>query len=349
MRSCSSGFSRANSPSVPKPALLTSMSMVIRRSASVRATSSAAPGSDRSIGSTVAVMLCARDSSSASACSFGGAAREQNEIPPPGGDQPRQVLADSPRRTRDERDFRHESDCTEFGGGMGGATETLDGGPELTGSTRRHEDERRRTKAVERSRPVSPDATPVLGRRRESLRDLFVRPSSLRSGLRVEPVLRPLRQPITSPHCHRVDLHAQAGARQARDLDGRARGTVVAEHPGVDAVHLLELGHVDEEDAAAHDVAEARARGLEDGRDVAQRLLGLRLHVVGQVAGAGIAAGLAGDEDEVADDDAGRVGADRRGELEPWSRVSGWRCRHAGDATAARARRAKSQFRSLTF
>ena len=51
--------------------------------------------------------------------------------------------------------------------------------------------------------------------------------------------------------------------------------------------------------------------GLEDGGDVSQRLLGLRLDVVGQVAGLRVASGLAGHEDEVADDDAGGIGADR--------------------------------------
>src|SRR5712691_5995380 len=63
--------------------------------------------------------------------------------------------------------------------------------------------------------------------------------------------------------CDRVDLGAQTLTGQAGHLHGGARGPMVAEHARVDAVHLRELPHVDQEDAAAQDVLQAGARGLE--------------------------------------------------------------------------------------
>ena len=93
----------------------------------------------------------------------------------------------------------------------------------------------------------------------------------------------PVANSPRSNHRHRVDLDAQTGARAAprprpscapaggRRTSGRRRRS------------SSELGHVDEEDAAANDLAQARAGGLENGGDVAQRLFGLRLHVLGQL------------------------------------------------------------------
>src|SRR6185503_6985012 len=51
-----------------------------------------------------------------------------------------------------------------------------------------------------------------------------------------------------------VDLDAQPLARQRGCLNRRARGTMLAEHAFVDAIHLPELLHVEEKHAAAQHV-----------------------------------------------------------------------------------------------
>ena len=71
-------------------------------------------------------------------------------------------------------------------------------------------------------------------------------------------------------HDHAVDLDLDA-ARQGGDLDGRARGLRLREERRVDLVHRREVVDVGEEDAAAHDVAEAGAGLLEDAADVLER------------------------------------------------------------------------------
>ena len=161
MRDCSCGFARANSPDVPKPALLTNTSMPIRRSARMRATSSAAPGSDRSMASTVAVILCAADSSSARVCSFAALRASSTRSLPPAAIRRREILTDSTRRTRHERDFRHDAIVQSLELGDAGEREAT----EPTGSTRRHEDERRRTKPVEARRPADRSRRRPNGRR----------------------------------------------------------------------------------------------------------------------------------------------------------------------------------------
>ena len=66
----------------------------------------------------------------------------------------------------------------------------------------------------------------------------------------------------------------------------------------VDAVHLRELAHVEQEDAAPQHVLQAGPGRLEDGLDVFQALLGLLLDIVRDAAGRRIGAALPGDEDE---------------------------------------------------
>ena len=51
---------------------------------------------------------------------------------------------------------------------------------------------------------------------------------------------------------------------------------MIAKHPRVNRIHFLKIGHMDEEDAAADHMAETGAGTLQNGRDVAQRLLRLR-------------------------------------------------------------------------
>src|SRR6478672_6812586 len=69
---------------------------------------------------------------------------------------------------------------------------------------------------------------------------------------------------------YRIDLDAQLFAGERRDTDRGARGTMRAEHPRVDAVHLLELAHVDEKHAAAEHVLQARTCCFENRLDVLQ-------------------------------------------------------------------------------
>ena len=73
-----------------------------------------------------------------------------------------------------------------------------------------------------------------------------------------------------------IDFDAQSVARQPRHLHRRPRRAVRAERARVDLVHLRELFHVDEEHAAADDVLQAGAGGLENRGDVLQDLFGLR-------------------------------------------------------------------------
>src|SRR6267378_6132583 len=83
----------------------------------------------------------------------------------------------------------------------------------------------------------------------------------------------------------RVDLYAHPIARQPGDLDRGSRRTMIAEHARVDAVHLLELAHVDQEHAAAQHVLQARAGRFQDRLHVPETLLGLLLHIVRYFSG----------------------------------------------------------------
>ena len=90
---------------------------------------------------------------------------------------------------------------------------------------------------------------------------------------------------------------------------------MVAEHARVDGVHLLELAHVHQEHAAAQHVLQAGAGGLENRLHVLQALLGLLLDIVGDRAGRGIGAALAGDEDQLSKPMPGEYGPTGAGRL----------------------------------
>src|SRR3954468_12789396 len=113
----------------------------------------------------------------------------------------------------------------------------------------------------------------------------------------------------------RVDLDAKAVTWQARDLHGRARGTMIAEHPRVDTVHLLELAHVEQEDAAAEDMLQIGFSGLQNGLHVSEYLLGLCLDVGGDRASRGIDAALPRHEDYPVEAHPGRIRAHWRRQI----------------------------------
>src|SRR5262249_43262231 len=108
----------------------------------------------------------------------------------------------------------------------------------------------------------------------------------------------------------------QPFARQRAGLDRRARGAMVAEHPRVRSVHVGELLHVGEEDAAAQHVSESRSGRFENRLDVPETLRRLRRDVVaGELARGRIGRALTGDEDEPLEGDAGGVRSDGYGKI----------------------------------
>ena len=80
---------------------------------------------------------------------------------------------------------------------------------------------------------------------------------------------------------------------------------MLAEHPRVDRVHLLEFLHVDQEHAAAQYVLQIGSGRLEDRLQVLQALPCLRRDVgAGLLPRCGIGGALAGDENEFLEADA---------------------------------------------
>ena len=256
MRICSSGFSRANSPKVPKPALLTRTSIVTLRSASVRATSSAAPGSERSCASTVAVMLWARDSSSASACSFGAVrARRTTSRPPAAINRARSspIPPDAPVTSATSRIDAIVQSLTESYGGNGFATkerrrtETLNGAPRGYKMTAIPAD-RSRPRGRDRVGHRQPaDCAPVLFVRLRSLRCLRVEsvasvPSVTTQQLTSNRRRPPRRSPRAGPRpegsrprrsCARGDGRRTSGRRRRSSSGTRScrRGRRRSERP----------------------------------------------------------------------------------------------------------------------
>src|SRR5688572_4957909 len=87
---------------------------------------------------------------------------------------------------------------------------------------------------------------------------------------------------------------------------------MVAEHPFVNAVHPLELVHVGQEHADLEHMGEAGTGCPQDGVDVPEALLRLRLDIeAGEVVRAGPACALAGDEDEALEYHRRRIGPGR--------------------------------------
>ena len=99
---------------------------------------------------------------------------------------------------------------------------------------------------------------------------------------------------------------------------------MLAEHAGVDPVHLLELLHVQKEHAAAQNMLEVRAARLENRAEVLKALLGLCFDVgARQFAGGRVSGTLARDENEAIEGHARRVRANRLGKI---CRVNGLMC-----------------------
>jgi hypothetical protein len=91
-------------------------------------------------------------------------------------------------------------------------------------------------------------------------------------------------------------------ARHERRTNGRPHGPGLVEVALVDRVEAAEEREVAEVDKARYDIAEVVARRFEQGRDVAERLLGLLLdRGPDERAGCRIEPALARQEDPVAD------------------------------------------------
>src|SRR5690606_21342730 len=124
-------------------------------------------------------------------------------------------------------------------------------------------------------------------------------------------------------------------ARQRGDLDGGAGRLVGAEALLVDGVELGEVAEVGDEDGRLHHPVEARSGLGEDGGEVVEDLLGLRLDALGQVA-LEVERDLARGEEEAVDLDGVDVGADGGGGaggvdgLHAWASFGWWVERVAG-------------------
>lgn len=108
-----------------------------------------------------------------------------------------------------------------------------------------------------------------------------------------------------------LDFH-QYILGQAGYLDGGAGGVGFLEELGIDFVHGGEIIHIVEKHGGLDDRTHVGPGGIEDGFDVVEGLPGLGLDAsLGDGAGGGIYGDLAGGEQEIADLDGLRVGADR--------------------------------------
>ncbi len=77
----------------------------------------------------------------------------------------------------------------------------------------------------------------------------------------------------------RFNLDEYLGIDQAADLDHRGRGPNFAENLAMRAAHLFPFGDVDDVDARAHHIFDARSGAFECRRDVTERLRGLLVGV----------------------------------------------------------------------
>ena len=111
-------------------------------------------------------------------------------------------------------------------------------------------------------------------------------------------------------------ISTQALAWQPGRLDRRKGRSMIAAGAGVDAVHLLELLHIEQEYAAPEHVLQVRAGRLQDGPHVLQALLGLGLDVgSGGAVPWRIGSALARHENQAIEVHARRVGTDRLGQV----------------------------------
>ena len=88
--------------------------------------------------------------------------------------------------------------------------------------------------------------------------------------------------------------------RESRDLDGAAGRAGGREEFGVYAVHGREVVHVAQKDGRLDDVPESETGGGQHGRAVRERLPGLRLDALGELARGGVDRQLAGRDDKAA-------------------------------------------------
>ena len=108
-----------------------------------------------------------------------------------------------------------------------------------------------------------------------------------------------------------VDLDSQPNSRQRSSLDRRPRGAMLTENARIDAIHLLELLHVEQKYSAPQHVLHVGSGGSQDGPNILQTLLGLRRCVCsGQLSGGWIGRSLPRNEDESLETHPGRVRTD---------------------------------------
>jgi hypothetical protein len=87
---------------------------------------------------------------------------------------------------------------------------------------------------------------------------------------------------------------------------------------GVHLIQFREVVDVGIEDRDLHQITHRRSGGLQDGRQIAQRLIGLRLDPISCEAGGRVDARGFGAEDEAAGDDGLAVRPRERAERDRW-------------------------------
>jgi len=137
--------------------------------------------------------------------------------------------------------------------------------------------------ASQRAAAVAVRLWDVAVRRRNAVR------LTLRAGVGVQ--LRSVRDAI--------DFYKQPPGGQLRNSNRGSRRTRRAEHSRVDNVHRLEMIHVSQEDRALQHVLQAGTSGSENGRNIPQALLGLRLNIrPRQLVSSRHSSSLTGDEQQ---------------------------------------------------
>ena len=102
----------------------------------------------------------------------------------------------------------------------------------------------------------------------------------------------------------------QTASRKGGNLESAARGERSLELGGVNLVHGGKVGDVGQVDRGLDDIGKRGAGSGQQSLDVGEGLLGLGLDTLGQLAGRGIDAQLAGQKHHVASLDTGGIRAD---------------------------------------
>ena len=114
------------------------------------------------------------------------------------------------------------------------------------------------------------------------------------------------------PHRDALDLD-EGVLGQGGDLDAAAGREAAVEVGAVDFVHSAEISQILHENRRLDDVVEGQASLGQNGLQVLQRLVGLRLYTLGEDAGGGVKAELTAAIDGGTGIDSLRIGRGQRG------------------------------------